>query len=341
MLIMNGTSFKEKAFKGFTLFSIAFFVVDLAYRSINDINYLTREKCILYRMLPKAGFLFFEYFIELLMIVVVGIFIAVLLESYFSKYKRFFPKSTITAFLYASFLPVCACTAIPLIKYMKDRMRLRTIITFIVAAPLLSPYIIMLSFSVIGVKYGILRIVSSCILAFFSGVVVEFFHERENASQPDIDNVLIGQAGCDACNSQACYLNKTDIYIETYEMFKKVFPFLIIAGVVGIVIEYVAPVNLLVKHIIPNNIIGIMLAVLVGIPVYLCNGAEVLVLRPLIHAGGFSLGTAMAFSLASTSVCITSLAMLIKFLGRKLTFILLSYIIIATVIIGLAINLIV
>jgi len=338
---MNGTSFKEKVFKAFTLFSLAFFVIDLAYRSINDINYYTREKCILYRMLPKLGFLFYEYFIELLMIVVVGIYVAVLLESYFSKYRRFYPENTITAFLYASLLPVCACTAIPLIRSLKDKLRLRTVITFVVAAPLLSPYIIILSFSVIGVKYGILRIVSSFILAYFSGFVVEFFYKRESEVGLGSANACLSQAGCAACNNQGCTFQKPDIYVETYEVFKKIFPFLIIAGIIGIVLEYFAPANLLVGRIIPDNILGLVFATLVGMPIYFCNGAEVLFLRPLMHSSGFTLGTCIAFSLTSTSVCVTSFIMLIKFLGKKVALILLGYIIVVTLILGFVINLIV
>ena len=177
---MKPLAINRTAKKWFVIFSILFFSADIVYKTVNNITYLNRESCILYRMLPKIGFLFFEYFVELFLIVIVGIFFAAMLESMFAKYKRFYPSNTITAFFYASLLPVCACTTIPLISSMKGKLPFRTIITFVVAAPLLSPYIIMLSFSVLGMTYGILRIVSAFLMAMISGVVLEFFYTKED-----------------------------------------------------------------------------------------------------------------------------------------------------------------
>ena len=83
--------------------------------------------------------------------------------------------------------------------------------------------------------------------------------------------------------------------------------------------------------------LGVILA---GIPLYFCNGAEVLILRPLIHHGGFSLGAAVAFSLTSTAICITSFVMILKFLGRKLTALLAVHIVVVALAISYLIDLI-
>jgi len=329
---MKPLTVNRNTIKWFIIFSIFFFAADLVYKTINNISYLNRENCILYRMLPKIGFLFFEYFIELFLIVIVGIFLAVLLEAYFVKYKRFYPSNTLTAFFYASLLPVCACTTIPLISSMREKLTFRTIITFVVAAPLLSPYIIALSFSVLGMTYGMLRIVSAFLLAIVSGFVMEFFYAKED---------LGGWIALSPCNPHGGHSEKPDVYLKTFEVFKKILPYLIVAGVAGILIELAAPANFLKDHTIPNNAPGVFLVILAGIPIYLCHGAEVLFLRPLIHQGGLSLGTAMAFSLASTSICVTSFVMLIKFMGKKLTMILLANLIIVTLLLGLLINMLI
>ena len=106
--------------------------------------------------------------------VIVGVFLATLLEKYFQRYESMYPKNPITAFIYASIIPVCACTVIPMMGTMQGKINLRTIITFIVVAPLLSPYIIMLSFSVLGFEYGILKIICSLILAVITSIVMLF-----------------------------------------------------------------------------------------------------------------------------------------------------------------------
>ena len=329
---MKPLTINSNAKKWFVLFSILFFTADVVYKTVNNITYLNRENCILYRMLPKIGFLFFEYFIELFLIVVVGIFFAALLESMFVKYKRFYPNNTIAAFFYASLLPVCACTTIPLISAMKEKLPFRTIITFVVAAPLLSPYIIALSFSVLGVTYGVTRIFSAFLLAVISGFVMEFFLKKEELGR---------WIALSTCNPPDAYSERLDVYQKTFEVFKKVLPYLVVAGVAGVIIELAAPANFLKEYPVSNNVFGVMVVILAGIPIYLCHGAEVLLLRPLIHQGGLSLGTAMAFSLASTSVCITSFVMLIKFMGKRLSIILLANLIIFTLLIGVLLNLLI
>ena len=87
---------------------------DLIYKTIKDITQATKQKCILYLSVPKPGFMFYEYFLELFFVIVLGVFFAVWLERWFSKYQKFYPKNPITAFLYASVIPVCSCTVIPI-----------------------------------------------------------------------------------------------------------------------------------------------------------------------------------------------------------------------------------
>jgi uncharacterized membrane protein YraQ (UPF0718 family) len=326
---MNNVVRNRRSIKGLIIFSLFFCAVDFVYRTVNDISYLTRENCVLYRMLPKFWFIVFEYFVELLLVVVVGVFLAALLESYFARYGRFYPKNTHTAFLYASVLPFCACTTIPIVGSMRDKLGFRTVITFVVAAPLLSPYIVLLSLGVLGTQYAILRIVSAFVLAQSSGLVLEFFSSKDK---------IEGLMAFDQCNPDKCHAQERDIYLRTYDIFVKLLPFLVLAGLAGVLIEIAAPVNFLANHQISNNFAGTLLVTLAGLPVYFCNGAEILFLRPLIHQGGLALGTSIAFSLASTSVCVTSFAMLTKFIGKKLTAILLANIIIVTVVLGLLIN---
>jgi len=321
---------KRTTIRALIIFSITLLGVDIVYKTINNIDYFTRQKCILNRLLPKGGFLFFEYFIELTIVVFVGIFLATLLKKYFSTYQRFYPKNVIGAFVYASLIPMCACAVIPLLKTMKGTLNFRTLMTFIVAAPLLSPYIITLSFSVLGAKYGILRIACSFILAVSSGYVLEFFDNKRD--KVTLDKPKTG-------DDRFYPAQATDIYLDTYSIFRKILPYLILAGIAGIAFELLPLKNFLLDFKITNNLLGITMVILIGIPLYFCYGAEVLVLRPLVCSGNFPLGTAMAFSLTSTAICITSIVVLFKFLGKRLTTILLGNIIIATLILSYLINL--
>jgi uncharacterized membrane protein YraQ (UPF0718 family) len=305
---------------------------DFIYKTVRDITSYTKEKCILYLSLPKTGFLIYEYFLELLFVVVIGVFCAVVLEAWFSRFKKFYPKNPFTAFLYASVIPVCSCTTIPIVKSMEDKISFRTLISFIISAPLLSPYIIVLSFSVLGFKYGVLRIVCSLILAILTGLVVEFFYKKDK-KKLELSNLPTSKK-----ITTNCPIVRTDKFLQTYNIMKSIFPFLILAGGLGVVAELYVPVDFLEKMNFGNHFFDLAIVILIGIPMYYCNGADVILLKPLIAHSGLSLGTAMAFSLTSTSICITAIIMLIKFLNKKLTMILIGTIAILTFIIGFLIN---
>ena len=313
-------------------FSISLLILDTIYRMYHGISYLTREKCILYSTLPDWLFLIYEYFVELLLVVIVAIFAATVVEKYSSRLIKFIPKNSMTAFLYASLIPMCSCGAIPFIRTMRGKLPFRAIITFVIAAPLLNPYIILLSTTVLGLQYAVLRCLCSLILAVISGYIVEFFFNRMAHQETGI------MEGCNPLGN--CSIKKACVFDETYLVLKKILPFILVAGVFGIAIEVLTPSAFLKNLDLSNNLIGTVMVILIGVPIYFCNGADVLFLQPLLTFSNLPLGTAIAFSLTSTSVCITSLVLLVRFIGKKLTLILLSCIMIITLLLSLGVHLI-
>lgn len=310
--------------------SLFLFVVDTVYRSYNGITYLSRGKCILYGTLPRWAFLLYENIIELLVVVIIAIFAATLLEKYFSRAKRFIPKHPLGAFLYASLIPACSCSAVPMIRTMHGKIPFRTIVTFVVAAPLLNPYIIMMSMTVLGFTYGILRILCSLVLAVTTGYIAEFFQRDMTAEDIPLVNGCGGKSHCPKDGGT--------LYEETFAVLKKIAPFLIAAGLLGIAIELLAPSHVLHKYDLGSNPLGTLAVILIGVPIYFCNGADVLFLQPLMHYSSLPLGTAMAFSLTSTSICITSLLLLFKYVGKKLTGIILVSVIVITFVLAFSIQ---
>ena len=200
---------------------------------------------------------------------------------------------------------------------MKGRLRFPTTMSFVLAAPLLSPYIIVLSFSVLGFRYGILRILSSFVLVMLSAIVLGAFERK--GSRIDV------RAAGGSC-PKSCGPQETDIYFQTFAIFRGLLPFLLVAGGLGVLLEYVGTRDLMLHGVFGNGIGSIVLWILVGVPLYFCHGAEVLFLRPLMNHG-FPIGTGIAFSLTSTAICTTSIAMLFRMIGGRLTLILIGCVI--------------
>jgi len=318
---------KRNLIRSSLIASILLWAADIVYRAAGDISYINRQKCILFRILPRPGFLIYEYLFETLVIVFVGTFIAVILARQFSKLRRFLPNNPATAFLYGSLIPVCSCAAIPLLSSMKGKMKFSTTMSFVLAAPLLSPYIIVLSFSVLGFRYGVLRILSSFVLVMLTAMVLGAF---ERKGEP-ID--MSRMAGC----SRSCGPRETDAYLQTFAIFKGLLPFLLVAGALGVALEYFGTRDLILHGMFGGGAGSILAWILVGVPLYFCNGAEVLFLRPLMNHG-FPMGTGIAFSLTSTAICTTSVAMLFRMIGSRLTFILIGCVVAVSLGLALIMN---
>lgn len=321
--------------------SAVFWGADTVYKLAKDITYVNREQCVLFRALPKPAFVLFENFFETLVIVFVGTFIAVWLARQFLRFRWLFPTNPVTAFLYGALLPICSCGVIPLVATMKGRLRLPTVIAFIIAAPVLSPYIIALSFSVLGPTYGVLRILSAFVLAMACACVLGLVQRRWATGRDEIAGVpegayvlprsgFMGAASGGWAASRVAALAGPgcpgtcpggpdgDIYLEAFSVFRRLLPYLVVAGLFGVGLEYLGPRRFLMRGGFGSGLAEVAIWTLVGVPLYFCSGADVFFLRPLV-SHGFPVGTAVAFSLTSTAVCATSLAMLFRLLGGRLT----------------------
>jgi uncharacterized protein len=310
-LVLKESPVKVLFLKVVTWSILIILLADAVYSIWNGINFQTKDKCLIYKFLPRWFFLINEYFVELFMVVVAGAFAGVVAEKYFMRFRKFYPKNQITAFLYASLIPVCSCSAVPLIESMKSRLNLRAIVSFVVAAPLLNPYIIFLSFSVLGVKYGVLRIIGAFLVSIISGIVVEWSYKL--SGKPDIGAYR-------NCKPTSCSsITGQNIYSKTWKLILRILPYVLIASILGLLFELTGPLRIIEQMPISGNFSTLLILTSIGVVVYLCNGADILFLAPLLAYTDLGISNAMAFSLTSTAICISSIVMLGKFLGRKLT----------------------
>jgi len=325
----SSTFFDQKLIARIFIFlALGITVIDSVYMSIYGIHQQNRELCILYSSMPRWLFLGYEYFFEFAVVVLLGVFAGVLIDQYFRKIKRFFPDTQFRSFLYGSLLPVCSCGVIPIVESMKSRVKLRVIITFVIAAPLLNPYIVFLSFSVLGFKYGMLRIISSFLLAIVTGLLTEFMVRKPEAAHLGSFKVC----------AEDCSVFGNDPFVKTVQMTRKLLPYIFWGGLLSFSLEYLQPKSFLQTQSFTNEWLSMLIMTAVGVPIYVCNGADVLFLKPLLAYTDLTTGAAMVFSLTSSAVCISSIAMLFKFMGSKLTLILLANLVVLTLIMGFAIN---
>ena len=314
------------------IFSVLILVVaHTLYMNMMGFTSLSHDACVVYKTVPRWFFQFYESFLELFVVVILGILAGVLMEKYFFKIKRFYPKNQILAFVYGSILPICSCGVVPLVESMQRKTSLKVIITFIVATPLLNPYIISVSFAVLGFKYGMLRIVFAFFTAIITGYVVEYAAKILK---------LEGVGDYKACVSDCDPVLDRDPFVKTMKMTRKILPYILLAGTLSFLFALINPKQYLETLNFSAEPWATILLTLIGIPLYVCNGTDVLFLKPLMQYTDLSMGAAIAFSLSSSAVCISSIVMLAKYLGGKLTTVLTVTIFILMLLFSTFINLI-
>jgi uncharacterized protein len=312
-------------------FALLVVISDYIYKSYYGIQFHTRGRCLIYRNLPEWGFILFESVFEFCVVTITGIFFSVIAEKIFNRYKKWYPHNPVTAFLYASVIPLCGCSAIFFINGMKEKLNTKTVITFVLASPLLSPYIIFLSLGLLGTRYTILRIAAAFIITVLTGYLIELFENKNGGKKIEFAKLVEDKKNCE--------INNDNIYLKTLLIFKKLSPYLLIASAVNVLLNVYKPLSQLELSAFLGNIPGLISMMLIGLPLYLCNGADIIFLQPLVNTAGLPLGTAIAFSVSSTSICFTSAVISYKVLGLKLTSIMILSVFISTLIIGILINL--
>lgn len=109
----------------------------------------------------------------------------------------------------------------------------------------------------------------------------------------------------------------------------KLLPYMIVAGTISTLFAVFGTVYLKDALGIMNSWCRKIAVVLIGIPLYVCNGTDIFMLKPFLHSAViFPYGPAIAFSLSASALSAPSIVMLSKLLGKRLTAILVGYVLV-------------
>lgn len=258
-----------------------------------------------------------------------GSLIAGVIMKRFSQNRRF-PRSMLSACTLGSVLPICSCGVVPMAKGMLALdIPKRTVIAFLVVTPVLNPFVLVLSYGVIGLQYTILRVLGTVALAVAMGVIIEKVIGDEDTSGNSISDF------CKSCVSSGPKESSSGL-VNGWKLMGLLYKYIIIGTLLGAAVATYMPMGLVTKYL-GSSIFGLFLAVIVGIPIYLCTGEEVVFLKPLIDLG-LPMGHAIAFTIAANGICVTSIAVLFGSIGKKTTSAMVVLFLVLSFILGYAIN---
>lgn len=269
-----------------------------------------------------ASIQFFIYdVIKITVLLCVLIFMISYIQSYFPPERskkilgRFLGiKANIISALLGTVTPFCSCSSIPLfIGFTSAGLPLGVTFSFLISSPMVDLGSLVLLMSIFGIKIAVAYVIVGLIIAVIGGIVIEKMHMEKYVETFIMKSSHVDISSPDLSKTERLQYAKEQV-IET---FKKVFPYILIGVGIGAIIHNWIPEAWIEGILGGNNPFGVILATIVGIPMYADIFGTIPVAEALLAKGAL-LGTVLAFMMAVTTLSLPSLIMLKKAVKPKL-----------------------
>lgn len=285
---------------------------------------------------------FFVYdVIKITVLLCVLIFIISYIQSYFppERSKKILGRyhgvgANCAAALLGTVTPFCSCSSIPLfIGFTGAGLPLGVTFSFLISSPMVDLGSLMLLMSIFGSKVAFSYVAVGLVIAVIGGTLIERLH-MENHVEEFILNA--GNVDIESPN-----LTKKDRLIyakeQVYSTLKKVSLYILIGVGIGAIIHNWIPEHWITNLLGNNNPFGVILATLVGVPMYADIFGTIPVAEALLFKGA-QLGTVLSFMMAVTTLSLPSMIMLRKAVKPRLLALFILICTIGIVIVGYLFN---
>ena len=285
---------------------------------------------------------FFIYdVIKITILLCVLIFIISYIQSYFppERSKKILGRfdgvgANIIAALLGTVTPFCSCSSIPIFMgFTSAGLPIGVSFSFLISSPMVDLGSLVLLMSIFGAKIALAYVVFGLIIAVTGGTLIEKMHmERyvedfiKNASQVDMNSPSLTV-------KDRVDFSKTQVR----DTFKKVFPYILVGVGIGSLIHNWIPQTWVENILGSKNPFGVVLATIVGVPMYADIFGTIPIAEALLSKGA-QLGTVLSFMMAVTTLSLPSLIMLKKAVKPKLLFLFIGICTFGIIVVGYLFN---
>ena len=243
-------------------------------------------------------------------------------------------KGNILGALLGTITPFCSCSSIPIfIGFTSAGLPLGVTFSFLISSPLVDLASLLLLMSFFGAKIAIAYVVVGLILAVIGGTLIDklglekyvegYVREIENvdAEVPEMTR-----------NERISYSKE-----QVKDIIQRVWLYVLIGVGIGAAIHNWIPQSIIENVVGGNNPFAVLLATVVGIPMY----ADIFGTLPIaeaLFAKGVGVGTVLSFMMAVTALSLPSMIMLSKVVKPKLLAIFVSIVSAGIIVIGYLFN---
>ncbi|MBO4835700.1 MAG: permease, partial [Lachnospiraceae bacterium] len=203
-----------------------------------------------------------------------------------------------------------------------------------ISSPMVDLGSLVLLMSIFGLKIALAYVVLGLVIAVLGGTLIEKLHMKNQVE----DFIRNANSSVDI---EAPNLTVRDRLVyakdQVVTTFKKVFPYILIGVGIGAIIHNWIPEAWVETVLGSRNPLGVVLATLVGVPMYADIFGTIPVAEALLGKGAL-LGTILSFMMAVTTLSLPSLIMLRKAVKPRLLATFIAICVIGIIIVGYGFN---
>jgi uncharacterized protein len=284
-------------------------------------------------------------FLEMSPYIILGLIFVALLNFFVNKsmIARHVGSNNFISILKASLfgipLPLCSCGVVPTAVYMaKNGASKGATISFLISTPQTGVDSIIATYGMLGPLFAIFRPFAALVMGIVGGLSVKLF-EKEDAQSKQKPKFI-------SINQFVEVKKESDLKPEPInQRIKATLNYSFVEFLDDISVQFVIGVILagLIAYFIPNDyfadtgfnsgILGMLLMIAIGAPMYVCATASIPIAMALMMKG-FSPGVAFVFLAVGPATNAASIAIISKSLGNQVTVVYLSAIAIMSIIMG-------
>lgn len=244
-------------------------------------------------------------------------------------------RGSILGALLGTVTPFCSCSSIPIfIGFTKAGLPLGVTFSFLISSPLVDLASIILLASVFNWTIAIIYVVVGLVIAIIGGLLIDHLKMERYVQSFVYDNQLVEPIVIDHKTKKERHQYAVN---EVKDIFRRVWLYIMIGVFIGALIYGYIPQDLILFVLGKNNPFSVLIAAVIGIPIY----ADIFGTLPIAEAlvlKGVPLGTTLTFMMGVTALSLPSLILLSKVVKKKLLFTFLGIVSLGIIVMGYLFN---
>lgn len=242
----------------------------------------------------------------------------------------------IMAVIFGAVTPFCACSTVPItLGLLQAGVPFGTVMSFIIASPLMDPVVFILLGTFMGWKIAIVFFILTSVISLIAGVVLEKLGWADQVKRVRLKGD-VNEHNQEVPKEFKKKLKKS--FLKAWGDFKLVYKYMIVGVAIGALIYGYLPAELMAKIAGPDNPFAVLVAALIGLPLYIRVESAIPIGLALIGKG-VSMGAVVALIISGAGIAIPELTMFASIFKRKVIIAFIVIVFIMAVISGLLINL--